>query len=474
MRTFRLGLCLGVFVLFCLGASAMTSTQDDQGSVHLTVYNMGRGLVKDTRKLTIPAGQGELRFMDVAAQIMPQTVHVKSLTAPDKLRVLEQNYEYDLISRAKLLDKYVGQKVKLMNWNQYQDKKEMVEATLISNNQGEIYDINGEIYLGYPGIGVLPSLPENLIAKPTLTWLFDNSEANAQQVEVAYMTNGVSWNADYVLVVNKEDTSGDLAGWVTVDNQSGATYKDAQLKLVAGKVNVEAPMMHHKMARMDAVELSGSSEPQFKEEGLFEYHLYDLQRKTTIKDKQTKQISLLEATGISLAKAFVVRDNGGWNYYWSQNQADRKVPVDVEISFRNSEDRHLGMPLPAGTVRLYKEDKNGGQQFIGEDKIDHTPKDEELKLKVGEAFDVVAQKKQMSFRHTSNRTAETAWEVSLRNHKQEDVIVAVQEKFLGMTDWQVVASSMESKKKDAQTLIFDVPVPKDGEVVLTYTIEVTR
>ncbi|MBF0331851.1 MAG: DUF4139 domain-containing protein [Candidatus Omnitrophica bacterium] len=473
MRIIMLGLCTVLGVLSCSGVGAMVSTQDDQSSVHLTVYNMGRGLVKDTRHLTIPSGQGELRFMDVAAQIMPQTVHVKSLTSPDKLRVLEQNYEYDLINRARLLDKYVGQKIKLFNWNQYQDKKETVEATLISNNDGEVYDINGEIYLGHPGYGVLPSLPENLIAKPTLTWLFDNAEVGPQQVEVAYMTNGVSWNADYVLVVNKEDTAGDLAGWVTVDNKSGATYKDAQLKLVAGKVNVEQSRMKNVMYEMqDSLALAGNAS-SFKEEGLFEYHLYDLQRKTTIKDKQTKQISLLDATGVPLEKVFIVSDNN-MNYYWSQNQSDRKVPVNVEIMFKNSEDRHLGMPLPEGTVRLYKEDNSGGQQFIGEDRIDHTPKDEQVKLKVGEAFDIVAQKKQMSFRNTSNRTAETSWEVSLRNHKKEDVVVQVQEAFMGMTDWQVTTSSMEFKKKDAQTLTFDVTVPKDGEVVLSYTIEVTR
>jgi len=445
----------------------------DQTGINLTVYNMGRGLVKDVRKLTIPSGQGELRFMDVAAQIMPQTVHVKSLTATDKFRVLEQNYEYDLISRAKLLDKYVGQKIKLSSWNQDQDKQSLFDATLISNNQGEVYDINGEIYLGHPGYAVLPSLPENLIAKPTLTWLFDNAEPSSQDVEVSYMTNGVNWTADYVLVVNKDDSSGDLAGWVTLDNQSGATYKEAQLKLVAGKPNVvQENFRGRNKAMAQEMMLADVAGSAFQEESFFEYHLYDLQRKTTIKDKQTKQISLLEAAGIPLNKTFLVSDNDV-NYYWQANTATRKVPVKVGVSLKNSEADHLGMPLPAGTVRLYKQDKKGGQQFIGEDKIEHTPKDETIKLNVGEAFDVVAEKKQTAFTRTSNRTTETAWEITLRNHKDEDIVISVEQLFHGMTDWEILTTSMEYKKKDAQTMAFEVPVTKNGEAVVTYTIQIT-
>ncbi len=457
----------------CFAESPSVSSMADQTAVNLTVYNMGRGLVKDVRRLTVPSGQGELRFMDVAAQIMPQTVHVKSLTAADKFRVLEQNYEYDLISRSKLLDKYVGQKIKVMNWNQFQDKKETVEATLISNNEGEIYDVNGEIYLGLPGISVLPSLPENLIAKPTLTWLFDNGGSAAQEVEVSYMTNGVTWNADYVLVVNKDDSAGDLAGWVTIDNQSGATYKEAQLKLVAGKPNVVQPQSlgRNKMAMYEmATDAVGSA--QFQEESFFEYHLYDLQRKTTIKDKQTKQISLLEAEGVALTKTFIARINDV--NFWQENAATLKVPVKVGVSFKNREADHLGMPLPAGTIRLYKQDKKGGQQFIGEDNLGHTPKDEEVKLSVGEAFDVVAEKKQTAFAHTSNRSSESAWEVTLRNHKDEDIVVTVEAIFQGMTDWQVLSNSMVYKKKDAQTLAFEVPVPKNGEAVVSYTVQITN
>ena len=304
------------------------------------------------------------------------------------------------------------------------------------NNQGEVYEIDGEIYLGHPGYAVLPRLPENLIAKPTLTWLFDNAEPASQDVEVSYMTNGVTWTADYVLVVNKDDSAGDLAGWVTVDNQSGATYKEAQLKLVAGKPNV-------------------------------------VQEQNFARQKGMRAEMMTDAAAIPLNKTFTVSETDA-SYYWQENAATRKVPVKVGVSFKNSEAGHLGMPLPAGTVRLYKQDSKGGQQFIGEDRVEHTPKDETVKLSVGEAFDVVAEKKQTAFRRTSNRSTETAWEITLRNHKDEDVVVSVEQLFYGMTDWEVLTSSMEYKKKDAQTLACEVPVPKNGEAVVSYTVQITN
>jgi hypothetical protein len=408
------------FLSVGIAQAASVSTIDDQRDVKVTVYNQNIGLVKDTRKLTLPTGQDELRFMDVAALIKPETVHVKSLTAADKFSVLEQNYEYDLINREKLLDKYVGQKVKLLNFNMYQDKKETAEATLISNNAGQVYQINDEIYLGYPGEVVLPKLPENLIAKPTLTWMYDNTQAGSQDIEVSYITEGINWKADYVLVVNKDDNLGDLSGWVTLTNQSGTTYKDAGLKLVAGKVNVASPQnLYRSKMMVDEMALASAAAPQFVEQGMFEYHLYDLQRKTTIKENQTKQVSLLEAKGASLVKEYVVDSQGGWWYTQFVNPEQLKRPVNVIMKVKNSEANHLGMPLPAGTVRLYKEDAAGSLQFIGEDVIDHTPKDEELKLKVGEAFDIVTERKQTAFQQYADRVYESEWEITLRNHKKE-------------------------------------------------------
>ncbi len=445
---------------------ATQSTQSDQTNVEVTVYNNNLGLVKDTRNLKLPAGEGELRFMDVASGIMPVTVHAKSLNAADQFQVLEQNYEYDLIDYNKLLDKFIDKKVKLVDWNEYQDRKDIIEGTLISNNGGNpVFKINNEIYLGYPGLKVLPEIPENLIAKPTLMWRYANKSGDAHKLEVSYLTNNIGWAADYVFVLNKDDTGGDLSGWVTINNNSGAAYKDAQLKLVAGEVQ-RAQATMPVASRMMMAESMGMGS-QFAEQAFFEYHIYDLQRRTTIKDKQTKQISLLEASGIKAEKELLVYGQQHYftQYYQGQNP---KQKISVHVKFKNAKENQLGMPLPAGIIRMYKQDSKGSLQFIGEDNIEHTPKDEEVKVKVGEAFDVVAERRQTDFKQLTARMYESAWEVTLRNHKEEPVRVGIIEPLQG--SWQIVEQSHPSKKLDAFTVRFDVDVPKDGEVKVTYRV----
>ena len=449
----------------------LKSTAEGQVGVEVTVYNSNLGLVKESRKVELEGGQGELQFMDVASQIMPVTVHAKSLDHPEEFTVLEQNYEYDLMNETKLLDKYVGKKIKLLNWNQYQDRKEIVEAELLSNNQGQIYRINGEIYLGHPGYRILPEIPENLIAKPTLTWTYDAKANKSHNLEVSYLTGGINWKADYVIVLNKEDTGADLSGWVTVDNQSGATYKEAKLKLVAGTIH-RAPDRFYDEEREYAMarkSMAAESNAQFTEQGLFEYHMYDLQRRTTIKDNQTKQISLLEASGAGVQKELLVY--GIRAYFTSRYQEQvEKQPVNVYVKFKNSKENHLGMPLPEGIMRLYKKDDKGALQFVGEDRIHHTPKDEEVKLKVGEAFDVVAERVQTDFKALSSHLYESEWEITLRNHKQEPVTVGLIEPVFG--NWQVISNSHPYTKVDAFTIRFDVPVGKDQEVKVKYRIRV--
>ncbi len=449
---------------------AVKSTLEDQTGVEVTVYNNNLGLVKDTRDVALTAGEGELRFMDVAAYIMPVTVHAKSLNAPDKFHVLEQNYEYDLMDYNKLMDKFLDKKIKLIDWNPYQDRKETVEGTLISNNNGNpVFKINDEIYLGHPGYKVLPEIPENLIAKPTLMWLYANQSTDAHQLEVSYLTNNIGWKADYVFVLNKDDTGGDLSGWVTVDNKSGATYKDAKLKLVAGEVQRVADRSMDKMVRAQAPMMEALGASQFAEKAFFEYHIYDLQRRTTIKDKQTKQISLLKAGGIKAEKELLVYGIQSYftQYYRPQNP---KQKVSVYVKFKNSKENQLGMPLPAGVLRLYKEDDKGSLQFVGEDNIEHTPKDEEVKVKVGEAFDVAAERRQTDFKQLTTQLYETAWEVTLRNHKEEDIVVGIIEPLYG--NWQVIERSHAFQKVDAFTIRFDVPVKKDEEVKVSYRVRV--
>lgn len=455
-------------------AAPISSGLDDQQSVEVTVYNSNVGLVKDTRRLQLPAGQGELRFMDVASAILPFTVHVQSLEPSGGLTVLEQNYEYDLMDPNKLLDKYVGKTIKLLDVNEYQGKKETVQAQLLSNNNGQIYKINNEIHLGAPGYKILPEIPENLIAQPTLMWLYDNKTAKPQNVQVSYLTNSINWNADYIVVVNKDDNAAGLSGWVTLDNKSGATYKNAKLKLVAGEVNRVQPAMLAKgqMMMADMAMERAAAAPQFTEQSFFEYHIYDLQRPTTIKDNQTKQVSLLEADNVRIQKEFLARGNQSYfysNFFSSGNRQVIKMPVEVYLKFKNSKENRMGMPLPAGTMRLYKEDAQKSQQFIGEDAIEHTPKDEEVELKVGEAFDVVAERVQTDFQQRP-RVYETAWEVTVRNHKDAAITVGLIEPVQG--DWEVTQNSHPYKKADAHTLRFDVEVPKDGEVTVKYRVQV--
>jgi hypothetical protein len=446
------------------------STADEQVGMEVTVYNNNLGLVKDTRRISLPKGRGELQFMDVASSIMPVTVQAKSVNKPDAFTILEQNYEYDLIDKKKLLDKYVGKQVKLVNVNQFKDRTSVVDAVLLSNNQGPVYMIDGEIHLEYQGYPVLPKLPADLIAKPTLTWLYDNAADKPLDLEVSYLTNNLNWKADYVVLVNADDSKADVSGWVTLDNKSGASYKDARLKLVAGDVH---RVTNDRRVR-EVQPYAGSSsmkvpEQQFVEKTFFEYHIYDLQRKTTVKNNQTKQVSLLEAYGAGIKKELLVY---GIKTYHTRQFTERqtKQPVNVYITFKNSKDNKLGMPLPAGIMRLYKQDTDGSRQFIGEDRSLHIAKDEEVRLKVGEAFDVVAERKQIDFKQLTTLMHETEWEVTIRNHKDQDVSVGVIEPL--PRTWEVIAKTHPFKKLDTSTIRFDVTVPKDKEIKVTYRIRV--
>jgi hypothetical protein len=383
--------------------------------------------------------------------------------------VLEQNYEYDLLSEEKLLDKYVGKKIKLVNFNQYQDKKETVEATLLSNNNGQIYKINDEIYCGHPGEKVLPKLPENLVATPTLKWLVTNKSAKPHRLEVSYLASAIQWIADYVLSLDKNDAAANLSGWVSIDNNSGATYRDARLKLVAGQVNraVTPPMVRGAMA-MRKLEMTDEG-ARLEEKGFFEYHIYDLQGATTLKDRQKKQIRLLEAPAIKVKKEFLINDVANYTARAYRDQKEKK-PVNVFVSFVNSKDNGGGMPLPAGTMRIYKKDSDESLQFVGEDRIEHTPKDETVRLKIGEAFDIVAEKTQTDFKELSTKLYESEWEITLRNHKDQDVSVGIVEPVSGT--WKITQNNRPFKKLDAFTIRFDVSVPKNQSATVIYRIQV--
>ena len=460
-----LGIALGAApaALAGTGTARATVTQEQQKEVAITIYNGNLGLVKDVRDLSLGPGTHELRFMDVAAQIDPTTVHLRSLTDTNGVRILEQNYEYDLLNPQKLLDKYVGKKVKLMVGD-----GTLIDAVLLSNNNGPIYQINGQIHLGHHGRVVLPDIPENLIPKPTLVWMLHNRTGRPQRVEVSYLTSGITWKADYVVVLNARDTGGDLSGWVTIENKSGATYPDAALKLVAGDIHRAQTKreMHDALER--ASKMAAAEAPQqFQQEAFFEYHLYSLDGRTTIKDNQTKQLSLLSATEIPIKKE--LRYYGASQYYRGQlgtPLSNQKIGVFLEIA--NKEQHRLGVPLPKGTVRVYKAASDKSLQFIGEDTIDHTPKDEKVKIKMGEAFDVVGERTQRDWKKIAWNLYETEWDVQIRNHKKEDVQVTIIEPVPG--DWEVVKSSHPHEKAEAHTLKYVVNVPKDGKTTVNYRV----
>ena len=449
-------------------AEQLSTDVNDQIALEVTVYNSNIGLVKDRRQIKLDRGIQELRFMDVAAQIIPTSVNIRPLAGSGGFTVLEQNYEYDLLSPGKLLDKYVGKELKLYSKNPYTDKEEIVTATLLSNNEGRpVFKIGNEITFNHPGRIIFPEVPENLISKPTLVWLLDSKNAASQKIEALYLTNGITWRADYVLVLNEKDTLSGLSGWVTIDNKSGAAYGNTALKLVAGDIN-----RAKETRRMDLAAPApamAKAEPQFKEESFFEYHIYTLDRKATIKQNQTKQISLLNVLDVPVKKEFVY---SGRDYYFTNRYPDtiRTDKVGVFIELANKKEHNLGMPLPKGILRVYKHDADGSLQFVGEDQIQHTPKDEKIKVKLGDAFDVVASRKQMSWERVAKNVTEASFEISLRNHKKEDITVKVVERLSG--DWKILESSSDFKKIDASSFSFDVPVKKDGESRLTYKARV--
>lgn len=442
------------------------STPAEQEDLSITIYNTDLGLVKDTRTLELGRGVVNLRFEGVAAHIDPTSVHIRSLTHPDDLAVLEQNFEYDLISPEKLMEKYLGTAVELVT---EKDGEEVTSpATLMGNQGGYVYEIGGKIAINPPGRVVLPEIPEGLISKPTLMWMLENDRAR-HTVEASYLTAGISWKSNYVLVLAKDDESVDLSGWVTIDNRSGATYSDASLKLVAGDVHRVAPDRRRTPVMARGLEAAQGVD-QFVEKAFFEYHLYTLKRRSTIRDNQTKQISLLTAEGASAEKTYVYASP---TPYWfsAMSGPDRSTKVGVFLSVKNSKENRLGMPLPKGIVRVYKKDDDGSLQFIGEDAIDHTPEDEIVRVKVGEAFDVVGERAQTRFKVLeSGHLYESSYKVELRNHKDESIVVSVVESIPG--DWEILEASHDHVEETSNRIRFDVPVGKKGTVALTYTVHV--
>ena len=453
-------------------ARKLTSTERDRASAEITVYNVGLGLVKDRRGIALEQGVNTLLFMDVASQVIPSSVSVRSVTEGDSVSVLEQNYEYDLLSPAKLLEKYVGKTVRIRYRSPYTDREDEREAKVLAYNEGQpVLQIDNEVTFGVPGTYIFPQVPEDLIARPTLSWMLAAKTSGKRELEALYLTNGMTWRADYVLVLAAEDDRAGLSGWVTLDNRSGATFRNARLKLVAGDVNrvrEDLVLRGYPAAAKAATVMEAA--PQFKESALFEYHLYSLERPTDVKNNQSKQVGLLAAEDVPVMKEYVFY--GADHYYRARRTGDivRNQKVPVFLLFRNDKASRLGIPLPKGVVRVYKRDKDESLQFVGENSIDHTPRDEKVRLMLGEAFDVVGDRKQTDWKAISGNTYEAAYEIALRNHKKEGITVRVVEPVPG--DWKILETSHPFVKEDSGTAVFSVKVDPDREVRIQYRVKI--
>ena len=456
---------VAAFLLIPAGIVAgpqVTTTAEDQTSVAITIYNDGTGLVKDTREIELPRAEFDLIFMDVAASIDPTSVHFVNTTDPDSLAILEQNYEYDLVSTAALYQAHIDSHVQVRT-----EDGRSIDGILLSYDGNLVIQTNSGINIINNPIEVtFDDLPEGLITRPTLRWSLISGRDLVSECEMSYLTSGLGWNANYVAVVGQDDDMLDLSGWVTINNTSGTAYTDAELKLVAGQV--------HRVPKYDEYEMreetlfgwapGAQAGEGFQEESFFEYHLYTLQRPATVLNNQQKQINLLEGEGIGAEKIFIF--DPGYAYYYSGDTAE--ADIQVRLKFMNSEDNGLGIPIPAGVLRVYKEDSSGALQFIGEDRVDHTPKDEEIEILLGDAFDIVGERVVMDRREIRYDTWEYDVQVTIRNHKTEDVEIVYWDHVWG--DWEVRTSTHEYDQKDASTVEFVIPVESDGETVLTYTI----
>ena len=474
--TMRQTLIASLFLLTAISqAIAQTeeqrSTLADQQEVAVTIYNENLALIKDQRKLQLRRGASSLAFRDVSARMRPETALLRSTSAPGSVSVLEQNFDFDLLTPQKLLEKYVNRDVSIIRTNPATGVETTEQAQVLSANAGVVLKIGNRIETGIPGRIIYGDVPPNLRDRPTLVMSLDNTGAQQQDLELSYLTGGLAWKADYVVELNATEDKLDISGWVTLTNTSGATYRNARLQLVAGDVNQVAPALESRVRAMaPAPAMLAKARSDMAEESLFEYHLYTLTRPTTIAENQTKQVSLLSASGVPARKELLLKGN---DYYYqsSYGELGQKIKVGVFVEFDNKESTQLGMPLPKGIIRVYKKDKAGNAQFIGEDRVDHTPKNETVRLKLGDAFDVTADKKQTDFKKLSgtskyNYVFESAFEVLLKNAKKEAVIVTVQEPMPG--DWQVQSESHPHTKGSSNTAVWKVSVPAEGSTKLVY------
>jgi hypothetical protein len=459
----------------------LRSTLSDQQAVAVTIYNNDLALVKDRRLLTLPAGRLQLAFRDVSARIRPQTALLRDVDGGERIAVVEQNFDFDLLTPAKLLEKYVGREVGIITRHPTSGEETEERAIVLAAGDGVVLRIGERIEAGHfdddagglPGRIVYRDIPPNLRDRPTLVLTLDSTAERPRTLELSYLTGGLSWQADYVGELGADEQQLDLTGWVTLENRSGTSYRDANLQLVAGDVNQVLEAMP--MAPMaDAMRTMAAAPPPMVQESLFEYHLYTLGFPTTIADNQSKQVSLLSASDVAVAKELLIQ-GGQAGYRQPRGEIAEELDVNVFLVLTNDQASNLGMPLPEGIVRIYKRDAAGNAQFIGEDRIGHTPKNETMRLRLGKSFDVTAEKKQTDFKKLSGTGPwqyqfESAFEIEIKNAKTEAQTVIVQESIPG--DWSMLAESAPHEKAAAHTARWRLEVPAEGKTTLSYRVRV--
>jgi hypothetical protein len=439
---------------------------DDQTGVAITIYNQDLALVRDQRKIPLTAGLNDLAFADVSALMRPETALLRVDGA--KVTVREQNFNFDLLTPEKLLEKSVGRKVHVITTNSATGAETTEDAIVLSVSGGVVLKIGDRIETASPGRIVFDEVPPNLRARPTLVIDADSDKAGTATAQLSYLTGGLNWAADYVASLSPDEKSLDIDGWVTLTNQSGTTYRDAKLQLVAGDVHRVQEAM---MKTMDMASSAAAPAPQqaMTEESLFEYHLYTLGRPTTIAENQTKQVALLSATSVPVDKEFRFTNLTARGYTYDIGDQER-VNATVYVSFVNDDASHMGMPLPKGTIRVYKADGDGQVQFVGEDAIDHTPKNEDVRLTLGQAFDVTARARQTKYEKISDSVYESAYEVELKNAKKEPVTVVLVEDVPGT--WKILSESAKHEEVNSNRLRWEVTVPAEGSAKFNYAVRV--
>lgn len=450
---------------FATPADEISVSASNRSALGITIYNDGQALVRDTRMLPLKAGQNRIAFRDVAATIRPETASLKGL-AGSQFGLVEQNYEFDLLTPNALLRKYVGKEITVIRSHPITGVETAEKATVLAANEGVVLRYADRIETGVSGRIAYGSVPANLRDRPTLSLVLDSGKAGNQEAELMYLANQVSWKADYIANVNAAGDRMQLNGWVTLTNQSGTAFENARLQLVAGTLNRVREALASSTYEMRVRSAPAAAAPMAQEK-IGDYHLYTLERPTTILENQTKQVALLSADNIPVKREYVLQQPGGfWWYQSARSDMQKGLKPSIFLRFENK-GGELGMPLPAGVIRAYIKDSRGGAQFVGEDRIAHTAKGEKLSIRLGEAFDLTADRVQTDYKRVSDRSSQSSYRIELRNADSKPATVIVREPLQG--DWEITSESQRHTKESAGSAVWEVKIPAEGKAVLEYT-----